>query len=321
MSQSYDISIVISTYNRCDMLANALRSALAQDAGAVRHEVVVVDNKSTDRTAEVAHSLIAEGHANLRYVFEPKQGLSHGRNAGIAQTSAPILAFTDDDICVPPGWVAAIKHAFDREPEIDFLGGKVLPRWPQPPPSWLNREHWTPLALVDYGDEPFYVNTSRPVCLVGANLSMRRRAFDLVGLFTPEFQRVKDSVGSLEDLEMLQRLWRKGRYGLYLPELVVEADVSSDRLEKSYHRRWYSGHGRFHARLRSEEMERSNLGHWLGVPAHLYRQVLSEGARCMVDLARGTKGSAFLHESRMRFAAGFIAYRWREYVRGNDKTG
>jgi glycosyltransferase involved in cell wall biosynthesis len=317
MSQFCDVSIVISTYNRCAMLAHALRSALTQDTGSVRHEVVVVDNNSTDQTARVVQSWIAQGHSNLSYVFEPKQGLSHGRNAGIAHAGAPILAFTDDDICVPPGWVATIKRVFDREPAIDFLGGKVLPRWSQPPPSWLTREHWTPLALVDYGDEPFYVNPSRPVCLVGANLAMRRRAFELVGPFTPEFQRVKDSIGSLEDLEMLQRLWRQGRYGLYVPELVVEADVGPDRLQKNYHRRWYAGHGRFHAALRSEDMERSNLGRWLGVPAHLYRQVLREGMLWLANLGRGAESSAFLHETRMRFAVGFISRRWKDYFQGN----
>src|SRR5205085_10674009 len=160
---------VLSTYNRCGMLEAALDSALAQESRGVHYEVIVVDNNSTDRTREVVEQRIAQGHANLRYIFEAKQGVSYARNIGVAKADAPLIAFADDDVRVASDWVANIKREFDLHPEIDYLGGKILPQWPSPPPDWLTRDHWWALALLDCGDEPFYVDADHLVCLPTAN--------------------------------------------------------------------------------------------------------------------------------------------------------
>src|SRR5687768_11694504 len=129
MAEQYDISVVISTYNRCEMLGMALERLLAQQSQGVSYEVIVVDNNSTDRTREVVESFVNGGHPNLRYVFEPKQGVSYGRNTGIACSSAEIIAFTDDDVRVGQGWINNMKRAFDEYPEVDFVGGPILPEW------------------------------------------------------------------------------------------------------------------------------------------------------------------------------------------------
>src|SRR6202022_2891195 len=111
-----DISVVIPTYNRCDMLPGALEGVLGQDAGSLRYEVIVVDNNSTDRTREVVATLIEGGETRLRYMFEGKQGPAHARNAGIAVAVAPIIAFTDTDGRVAPSGLAEIKRALDEHP-------------------------------------------------------------------------------------------------------------------------------------------------------------------------------------------------------------
>src|ERR1044072_3731378 len=116
MDEHFDISAVITTYNRSEMLAAALEPLLGQDAGGVRYEVVVVDNKSTHNTRATVESFINKGNPNLRYVFEPKQGIAHGRNAGIAAAKGDIIAFTDDDVVVTDNWIATIKQAFDENP-------------------------------------------------------------------------------------------------------------------------------------------------------------------------------------------------------------
>src|SRR6266850_1508708 len=191
-----DVSVVISTYNRCTLLAKALQALLCQTVGAIRYEIVVVDNNSSDQTRDLLQTLMAKNPEKLRYIFEPQQGLSYGRNTGIAGARAPIIAFTDDDVCVASDWIAQIKAGFDADPTVDFLGGKVLPQWEADPPAWLTRAHWAPLALVDYGDQPFYVDADRPLSLLSANLAVRRKLFELRGLFKTDFQRVKKGIGS-----------------------------------------------------------------------------------------------------------------------------
>lgn len=319
MGYQFDVSVIISTYNRCDVLAGAIESLLAQKNGGVRYEVIIVDNNSTDKTRQVVESLIGRGNAHLRYEFEGQQGVSYGRNKGIRLARAPVIAFTDDDICVSSRWVATIKRAFDEHPEIDYLGGKVLPHWQVEMPVWLPREHWAPLAILDYGDEPFYADAARRLCLIGANLAFRREAFDRVGFFSPDLQRVKDGIGSMEDLELQIRAWHAGRQGLYLPELVVTAEVPPERLLKSYHRRWHTGHGHFYAIMRFEDLERSNKRPLFGVPAHLYRQMIGDAAAWLKHWMLGQEDDAFAHETRLRFFAGFFRKRRRDFLAANER--
>lgn len=308
-----DISIVICTYNRCGLLEGALHSLLSQTSADLAYEILVVDNNSTDQTRPLVEALARQDQEKLKYLFEPKQGLSYGRNTGIVAAKASIIAFTDDDVRVAADWVQRIKSGFEANPDIDFLGGKVVPRWPTEPPRWLTRANWSPLALLDYGDGPFLVDSQKQLCLIGANFAFRGRAFEKVGLFKTDFQRVKDGIGSLEDHEILLRLWRVGSRGLYLPELVVTAEIEPERMEKRYHRKWHASHGRFYAALHSEEVERSKLGKLFGVPAHFYRQALSDLAGWISARIRRQPAEAFASELGLRYFGGFATRRWREF--------
>jgi glycosyltransferase involved in cell wall biosynthesis len=308
-----DVSVIVSTYNRAATLRSALRSLLAQDAGEVRYEVVIVDNNSQDETRHVVATCGRGTASRLAYLFEPRQGVSYGRNTGIAAAGAPILAFTDDDVVVASDWVRAIKRVFDAHPEIAAAGGKVLPpaglRWP----AWLTRDHWSPLALVDLGHRPLLFDARWPVCLLTANLSFRREVFDRVGRFAPEVQRVRDGIGSMEDHELLMRLYRSGELVLYAPDLQVYSDVTPERLTKAYHRRWHSGHGRFYAIVRDETVEQSDA-RLFGIPGHMLRASLGEGWAWLAAMLRGRPAAAFLHEVQLRFLFGYFRERRKQFI-------
>lgn len=308
MAERYEITVVISTYNRSGMLAGALDSVLGQESEGTLYEVIVVDNNSTDQTRDVVESYIAKGHKNLRYILEPKQGVSYVRNTGIAEARAEIIAFADDDVRVTKDWIAKIKRVFDQHPEIDCIGGKVLPEWMGSPPRWLNRDHWMPLALLDYGDKPVLINADNPLCLVSANLAVRRRTFLKTGLFAPDLQRVKNGIGSMEDAELLERFWRTGQQCLYVPDLIVITGVPVERMTKSYHRRWHTGHGYFFAIMRSEAMERSSR-RLFDVPAHLYKQAIADIAAWFKCFLFARRERAFTHEIGIRFFLGFFRKR------------
>ena len=299
----------MSTYNRGQLLGDAIGSVLAQRPRPnLSYELLVVDNNSTDGTRQIIEGF-AHGDARVHYVFEPRQGLSFARNAGIRVSRAPLVAFTDDDVRVDAGWVESIVRAFDEHPEAGMVGGRVLPIWPSPPPSWLTRDHWAPLALADHGDRILAVTPNNPICLIGANVAYRRGLFEAVGMFQSDFQRVKDGVGSLEDHDFLLRLLRHGYTGIYDPRIEVHAEIQPDRLDRSYHRRWHTGHGHFHALLRSEAMERTTVGRIAGVPAHLYRQALADVTGWIAGKLTANEARAFRHELRLRFFRGFVRTR------------
>lgn len=308
------VSVILSTYNRGTLLGDAIRSVLDQtEPDTPPFELIVVDNNSTDDTQTIVLERAA-ADSRLRYVLERAQGLSHARNAGIAAARGSILTFTDDDVRVPSDWVSAVARAMAEYPDADFVGGPVLPDWPTAPPAWLTRDHWAPLALVDYGTEPQRISADRPLCLIGANFAFRRQVFERVGLFGTDFQRVKDGIGSLEDHEFLLRLFRENRHGMYDPRIRIHAEVQPSRLDRSYHRRWHAGHGRYFALMRAEDMERSSFGTLYGVPAHLYRQALADVIGWIGARVRRQDARAFHHELRLRFFGGFFRERRREFI-------
>ena len=306
-----EVSVVVATYNRFEILPGTLESLINQE-GETAYEVIVVDNNSTDDTRNVFDKLRAKpGYDKLTYYFEEKQGVSHARNKGIAAARASLIAFTDDDIRPAPDWVSSITAAFKRFPEADCIGGKVLPEPATEFPAWLTDKYWTPLALLDMGDEPMKLNVHKGAGLVAANLAVRASVFRDVGLFHPQLQRVKNSVGSMEDHEYQLRLSAAKKRLMYVPELVVYAHVLEERLSKDYHRRWYCGHGHFYAVMRDEEFESSKL-RLFDVPSHLYRRTCSNAFDWLKHRLTNKSQLEFEQELEMQFFWGFFRQRFAD---------
>jgi glucosyl-dolichyl phosphate glucuronosyltransferase len=319
LTEPLDISVIICTYNRCDLLKKSIESLLAQDCGPLRYELIIVDNNSSDRTKEVCQPFLSPGDPPVRYIFEPEQGVSYARNRAISQAKAPILAFSDDDICVSRDWLASIKRAFDEHPEAAGIGGKVLPKWQDEPPRWLTRSHWTPLALQDYGEAALPINAGHPLCLITANLALRREVFERIGLFSPTLQRVKNGIGSMEDHELHLRLWKADFQEIYVPYVLVHALVQAERLTKAYHRKWYKGHGYFYALMGDQEFERS-AARLFDVPGHLYKQAFFDLLQWGKNRLSGNQERAFRHETSLCFFAGFFQQRLQTFRRSENPS-
>lgn len=110
-----DFSVVIATKDRASYLEKALES-LGQQAGAPEFEVIVVDNGSSDETANVANSP-PSGSAAVRYLYAPEPNRGKARNRGVEVARGRYLLFCDDDVQHPPGWIAAhaAAHAAGEE--------------------------------------------------------------------------------------------------------------------------------------------------------------------------------------------------------------
>lgn len=304
------LTVVVPTFDRAASLRAALHALLDQDAPPP-HRVVVVDNNSRDDTRQV----VAAMGRDVEYVFEPRQGLSFARNAGVefarsrGASRDSLVAFTDDDVVVSRDWMQVLAREADGHDQVDCLGGRVLPIWPGTPPAWLTNEHWAPLALQDHGPSRRIFDRGTPLGLVGANLAFRLQALERLGGFSPAVQRVGDSIGSTEDHELLRRLYAAGGRALYAPDLVVHAVVQPERLTRAYHRRWHRGHGYFHAVMRSPETEGPAGRRVLGVPAHLYRTAAADGWSWLRRMASGDPAGAFACESGLWFFTGFFEAR------------
>lgn len=313
-----DCSVVISTHNRCAMLAGALEDLAAQDAGDLSYEVIVVDNASTDRTREVIHEAM-ERTPIIRYLYEPVRGPASGRNTGIAQARGRIIAFTDDDNRIAPDWISALVTAFAEQADVDVVAGRILPNWLAQAPSWLTRDHWVgPLALQDYGDAPFVIDATRPIALSTANLAIRRAALDRIGWFKADLQRA-------EDTELLMRFWRAGGRCLYAPRALVAAEVQPERMTRRYHAWWHNANGAWTAAFDLAEMIHRDgsvrtsavdaVRLW-GIPAFVVREMLTVARQWLV--AKVTRsGRALVYEHRIRFLWGYVCSRFRHHRAAN----
>jgi glycosyltransferase involved in cell wall biosynthesis len=313
-----DATVLICTFNRAADLSAALSCTLDQDTdGRFSYEVVVVDNNSTDDTRQVVEQFITAGHSNLRYLFEGRQGRCYALMRGISETRGRVYALADDDVMVGRDWLRTIVDTFCARPDVAFVGGKVLPLWEVEPGAWLTPRHWSAIALSDYGDQELVVDAGNQLCLLAA--SFRTDVVKAVGGYRGGLGVSKDRIGGTEDVDLFARLYRNGCKGLYVPGLVIGHKVASNRTAKTYHRRWHAGHGRFYAVMRADDIEVGS--HRLfDVPAHLYRQAMTDAFGWAAHAVRGRFHDAFWYETRLRFFLGFLRERRRDFLRAGGST-
>ncbi|MER3428824.1 MAG: hypothetical protein C4334_12155 [Pyrinomonas sp.] len=311
VSRRIDATLLVCTYNRSQDLHEMLQTAVAQEtAGSFAYEIIVVDNNSTDDTRRVVESFGAS-HENVRYLFEERQGKSYALNRGLEAVRGEIYTIADDDFILPNDWLRKIFEAFRAHPEVSFVSGKVLPLWEATPPAWLTPRHWSAIAMADYGDEPFYVDENRQICLLAC--SFRTADVRAVGGYRVGLSVSKGRIGGTEDLEILQRLWRSGRKGIYLPHIYFYHKVGAGRLTKRYHRRWHTGHGMSYAIMRDGDFEKSSA-RLFDVPAHLYRQAAGHAVGWLRQKLARNEPEAFWHECQLRFCWGFFQQRRVDYA-------
>jgi glycosyltransferase involved in cell wall biosynthesis len=308
-----DISVVISTHNRASELEATLPALFKQDLDPARFEVIVVDNNSSDDTPDAIRRL-GLAHPRLRAFRESRPGVSNGRNCGILNSRADLVAITDDDTEVAADWLSTILRSFSEHPTAAFVGGPVVPRWHTPPPPWLTKRHWGPLAVVDYGNRPLILGKEHRLCLLTANFAVRMSALRRVGLFAPEFRRC-------QDFELQFRMWEAGLHGVYDPAIAAATTVPEERLAKSYHRMWYRRNARYHAMMPAAALldrvpENKGIISWLDVPLFVFRQAAQEAAAAFWSYATGRSVEAFEHETHAWYLFSYARARlWRYFAR------
>jgi GT2 family glycosyltransferase len=122
-----DLSVVMPTYRRPDLLARCLGALLAQTLPADRFEVIVVDDGQEDRCREQVERIAATpGAPAIRYLRAASgHGPAVARNAGWRAATAPLVAFTDDDTLPDPSWLARGLAAMQAHPEWVAAAGQV----------------------------------------------------------------------------------------------------------------------------------------------------------------------------------------------------
>jgi glycosyltransferase involved in cell wall biosynthesis len=208
------VDAVICTRNRGDKIGAAVASVLACDHPSFT--LTVVDQSTDELTREAVEKLMADD-PRLRYHHSAEPGLSRAYNTAVSITSAPILAFTDDDCLAPADWLSAVEATFEGNADVDLLYGQVLPVERQADDRRL--VPWLPIEAP----ERIGPGTAFRVVGMGANFAARRRLFERIGGFD-EILGGGGPLRSSQDYDMAYRTWKGGSTILLTPDVSIQHD-------------------------------------------------------------------------------------------------
>ena len=204
MKKSLTLSLIIPVYNEENHLGDCLESIASQTV--MPDEVIVVNNNSTDRTAEIAHTF-----SFVKIIHEEKQGLTPARNRGFEEAEGEILGRLDADSVLEPDWVETARGIF-KDKDIDAITGpaKVLvdshfPNWKTV--FWSRLYFW--FALAEF----------RFQVLWGPNMAVRRRAWNDV-----REELCGDDHLVHEDQDLSVILKAHGKNIKYIKNLLISTD-------------------------------------------------------------------------------------------------
>ena len=199
-----EVSVVVPTYRRPQLLRRCLRALMAQDYAPTNYEVIIVDDAACEETRQMVECYaeqVSRCGNTLRYIaVNGKHGPAVARNTGWRAAHSAIVAFTDDD-CIPaPDWLSAGMKAFDSQAkEVAGVSGRII----------------VPLPCIptDYERNATHLETSE---FVTANCFYRRSCLEAVGGFDERF-----TAAWREDSDLFFMLLRRNALLISEPEAIV----------------------------------------------------------------------------------------------------
>jgi glycosyltransferase involved in cell wall biosynthesis len=220
------VSVIVPTYNRHEMLRNALRDLTLQETGEqFLYEIVVIDNRSTDATRAVVEEVAANSLVPVIYVREETQVFAQALNSGVREARGNWLAFCDDDVLAEPNWLRELlSAAFVMKAKV--VGGTRRLQ--------LNLQGMAPLGSTSRSllGEQVYGGVAR-VCQgermpSGGHLLVAREVFNSIGLFDTSM------VMSGEDFDFVRRARASGIIVAICPTATVHHVIPPYRVTPSY---------------------------------------------------------------------------------------
>ena len=239
------LSVVVCTYNRAQLLTEALDSVCNQTLDKSRYEIIVVDNNSADGTRELVGEFCRR-FSNVRYCFEPQQGLSYARNRGWREARGKYVAYIDDDARAGENWLkTALVLLENTKPAPLCLGGPILPFYSTTKPIWFKGEMRT------WGDSPRYLRSGESFS--GSNMIWRKEIVETLGGFDVTSGVRGDYLSIGEETLLFEKIWHSFEqpHFYYSPELVIHHWVPPAKMTVAYQlkrafaagQRWNRLHG------------------------------------------------------------------------------
>ncbi len=221
MPKEPDLSLIICTCNRAGNLLQTLEALKSVNVpSALRAELIIVDNASTDGTAQIAKNFRSPNLA-VRYLHEPSPGQAKARNTGLQEAAGKIVLFTDDDVRPLPGWIEGMCAPIESGQAEAVAGGVVMaPHLHRP---WMEPSHRAALA------DTSLLSPEAVPDLVGANMAFSRAVLSKVPRFDPALG--PGALGFWDDTLFGRQLVQAGFRIAHCPQVQVEHHFQEFRLK------------------------------------------------------------------------------------------
>ena len=198
-----DISVIIATYNRKDLLLLCLKGLTEQLYAKDRYEVIVADDASTDATAQAVQDFAQAIPMHVHYVRNAQNlGPSATRNQGLSLAQGSIIAFIDDDFAPSKAWLYEISQSFEDN-EVGGVSGRAR--------SVCGRTIISRYCHYSGLHETPDMEGGKVLYLLGANMAISRHVLDLIGGFDEGFvSAFKGITSGGEDTELSLRIRQAG---------------------------------------------------------------------------------------------------------------
>lgn len=232
-----DFTVVIPTYNGANRIGTVLDRLRNQvQIASLRWEIIVIDNNSTDNTAQVIQDYQArwQQFVPLKYCQETQQGAGFARKRGVKEANSPLIGFLDDDNFPAADWVAAAYNFAQKHPQAGTYGSQIKALWEVEPPA--NFERIQPfLAINERGSQPLLYEPHSKLLPPSAGLVVRKEAWlKSVPQHCILGGRVPGKMLTSEDLEVLAYIQQTDWQIWYNPAMKIEHQIPHWRLQKDY---------------------------------------------------------------------------------------
>ncbi len=215
VEQSPKLSVLICTYNRCDILAECLESLTKQTAAPDDFEVLVINNNSTDQTQATATSFVSK-IPNLRVILEQQQGLSYARNRAYQEAHAEWVLYLDDDALASENLVERALWTIEHHP-YKMFGGVALPWYKYPKPYWY-KDKYVATNQLPY---PTVTPVRGDQFAIGCIMVIHKPTLAAYGGFDVRLGMIGDKIAYNEEIELQKRLRAAGIAVAHDPDLFI----------------------------------------------------------------------------------------------------
>ena len=215
--RSPTVSIIVPAYNEESIIGQCLAAALDQTVPA--HEIIVVDNRSTDGTTRIVSEIMRQHPGRVRLLHQDaRQGLVPTRNLGFASATGDVLGRIDSDSIIKPDWVEQVQRAF-ADPKVQGATGPVI--YYDMPLRRLG------LRIDNFGRKATLKIDGDIRFLFGTNMAIRASAWKIIGPQTC----LDDEDRMHEDIDLSLHMYENRLHIAYCPEMI--AGMSARRLDDS----------------------------------------------------------------------------------------